>query len=222
MIFDTGLTECLFALTAGTTFAAVLLTAFIAAPCLGIVDAEALADAGDVSLGDIGVRSVHTNVDVSAGTGGSVNGVDELRTAVWIDRVVAGMVGDHHALQSVALGDAHGDGEHDSVAERYDRRLHILLVVVAFGDGVGTLQETALEILVHEVQGNRDMFDAEAFTVHLGKGNLPGIVVAAIIETDAQSDLIFLVIEEGDGVHTSADDNYRIFHYVFVFDFYLF
>ena len=118
------------------------------------------------------------------------------------------MVGDEYLLQVVALGDADGDAQHDAVAERHHSRLHVLGGVMSLRDGVGTLQERTLEILVHEAQVDGDVLDAQSLAMHLGERNLSLIVVGAIVETDAQGYLVFLVVEQGDAVHAAAHDDY--------------
>ena len=122
--------------------------------------------------------------------------------------MVAAMIGDEHFLQVVALGDADGDAQHDAIAEGHYGALHVVCGIMTLGDGISTLQERTLEVLVHEPQVDGDMLDAQTLTMHLGKGYLALVVIATIIETNAQGYLVLLVIEQGDAVHTSAHDNH--------------
>ena len=189
-----------------------LLAALVAAPCLGIVDAEALSDACDVCLGDGGVGCHNPYADVCARLSRRVDGFDEVLTAVGIDGVVASVVGDKHLGQSVALGDAHGDGEHYAVTEGHDGGLHVLVLVVSLGDGVGSGEEARLEVLVHEVQWDGDVLDAQPFAMHLGEGYLACVVVAAIVEGNAHGYLVLVFIEQGDAVHSPAHNYSCILH----------
>ena len=103
-----------------------LVATFVAAPCLGVVDAESSTTSRDVGLCDIGVRSHYMHVDVCASLRRLVYGVDKLGTAVGLDGVVAAVVGNEHVLKIVALGNANGNRQHDAVAERHHRRFHVL------------------------------------------------------------------------------------------------
>ena len=74
--------------------------------------------------------------------------------------MVAPVVGHHHVFQSVRLSDTNSYRQHDAIAERHHRRLHILVGIVAFGYLFPTLQQRTLEVFRHEVQWDGDMFDA--------------------------------------------------------------
>ena len=134
------------------------------------------------------------DVDVGAGSGRLVEGIDKLGTTVGIDGVVATVVGHHDVFQAVRLSHTHGNGQHDAIAEGYHRRLHILVGIVTLGNLLATLQQRTLKVLGHEVQGNDDMLDAQLLTMPLGKGNLAGIVLRTIVERDSQGDALLLVV----------------------------
>ena len=164
-VFNSGIAQCLLALHAGAAFAAVLVSALVARPRLRVVDAQLLTPSGNVALRYAGVWRNHSHSVVRPRRCGAAHCRDEFRPAVGVYGVVTAVVGNHHVVQSVALGDAGSDGEHYAVAERYHSRLHVLVLVMALRYGVGTLEQTALEVFVHELQRNRDMLDAEALAV---------------------------------------------------------
>ena len=56
------------------------------------------------------------------------------------------------------------------------------------------LQQRAHEILRHKVQGYRNVPDAQPFTMHTGKRNLPGIVLRTIVKRDGKSYALLLII----------------------------
>ena len=66
----------------------------------------------------------------------SVESLYELWTTVRIDGVIATVIGHHHVLKVVALCHPCSDGEHDTIAERHYRRLHILISIMAFRNGL--------------------------------------------------------------------------------------
>ena len=73
--------------------------------------------------------------------------------------MVAVVVGDEHTVQSAALSQSAAYGKHDAVTERYHRRLHILLVIIAFGNSVSTFEQRRLEVAVHKVERNDNMLN---------------------------------------------------------------
>ena len=73
--------------------------------------------------------------------------------------MIAGMICYKHLLQAVALGNACCQGKHNTVAERHNRRLHVALVIVALGYGIGSVKQRALEIIVHEGQRHNDVLN---------------------------------------------------------------
>ena len=121
--------------------------------------------------------------------------------------MVTGMIGDEHPLESAALGHADGYAQHDAVAEGHHRGAHVHVVVVALRNGVGALQQTRLEVLVDEVQGDDDVLNAQTLAVEAGEGYLTGIVVAAIVEGQCKGNLVLVVVEQGHAVHASAQND---------------
>ena len=116
------------------------LKAFIAAPRLGIVDAEGFSTAGDVGLGEGGVGCDEADTEVGACLGSLAEGFYERVAAVGVDGVVAAAVGHHHVAQPSALGHADGNRQHDAVAKGYDGGVHVGVLVVSFGNGVGAAE----------------------------------------------------------------------------------
>lgn len=57
-----------------------------------------------------------------------------------------------------------------------------------------------------------DVFDAELLAMPRGALGLPLVVIAAVVECNGQSDLLGLFMQEGDAIHASRNDDYRIFH----------
>ena len=77
------------------------------------------------------------HIDKGSCLGSPVDGRDKLRTAVRINSVVASMIGYQHLLQVVALSYADGNAQHDAVAERHHRRLHVLVGIMSFWNSIG-------------------------------------------------------------------------------------
>ena len=138
---DTGKGEGFAAFATGAAASAMVLAALVAGPRFGIIDAKVFAAAGDIGLGDGCVGCEELYVLVGSGTYGIVHGVDELGTAVGIDSMVAGVVGNHDGGEVVVLGESGCYGKHDAVAEGHDGGAHVGIIVVSLGDGVGTLEE---------------------------------------------------------------------------------
>ena len=105
------------------------------------------------------------------------------------------MIGNKHLVEIVALCYADGDGKHNAVAERHNRRLHVIVSIMSFGDGLRTIKQARLEILVHEVEVYCNVFDAESLAVHLGKRYLSCVVIATVVERNAECNLVFVVVE---------------------------
>ena len=125
--------------------------------------------------------------------------------------MVPRMIGNHDTPQAVALGNAAGDSQHDAVAERHHCRFHVLVIIVAVGDSIGTLEQCALEVLVHEVQWNNQVLDAQALTVHDGTAALTAVLGAAVVKGDGQGNLVLVLIEHGCRVHAARSNDYRVF-----------
>ena len=122
--------------------------------------------------------------------------------------MISSMIGYKHLLQIIALCNADGDAQHDAITERNHRGFHIVISIMSLRDGISSFEETALEILVHKAQIDGNMFDTKTLAMHFGKGNLTLIMIGTIIETDSQSYLVLLVVEQRDTVHTTAHNNH--------------
>ena len=168
--------------------------AFVAAPCLGIVDAEAFADGGDVRLRDVGVGSGNLDMGVGARLCSRRHGVDEGAAAVGIYGVVTAVVGYEDTAQPVALRYARRDAEHDAIAEGHHGGQHIAVLVVPFRNGVSALEQRARKVSVHEVEVDGDVGDAEPTAVQGSKGQLTAVVVTAVIEGYCKCNVVTVVI----------------------------
>ena len=56
------------------------------------------------------------------------------------------------------------------------------------------------------------MPDAKTFTMQLGKRDFAFVVVAAVVERQAQGYALLHVVKQRGAVHPAADYNHRIFH----------
>ena len=139
MIFDAGLCECFLAFAARAAYSAVVFSAFVATPCLGVVDVEVFSFGGYLRLGETGVGREELHSVPRTEMDGIIHRLDELRAAVGVDSMVSGMVRQHDVLQFVILGNARRNREHDAIPEGNDSRFHVFLIVVALGDGVRAL-----------------------------------------------------------------------------------
>ena len=178
---------------------------------MGVVNAEFGATAYEGGLGEVGVGGVEADAVVGAGLHGPTHRVDEARRAVGVDGVVAAVVGHQHTLQATAFGQPAGHAEHDAVAEGDHRGAHILLGIVARGDGVGAGGERRGEVAPHEGEVDHQVLDAEALAVPFGAGLLAGGMVVAIAEGDGQGDAVVLLVEEGGGVEPTGVDEDGVF-----------
>ena len=91
--------------------------------------------------------------------------------------MVAAVVGDEHMFQPAAFGKSAGHREHYAVAERHHRAFHVIGVIAAVGNGVGSGQQRAFEVFSHETEGNHYVLDAERRTLAPGAGYLPPVMV---------------------------------------------
>ena len=74
IVYYASLRESLLALNTGAAFAAMLSTALVAAPCLGVVYAETLAYTRDVCLCNAGIGSHYPHIIVCSCCGSCVDG----------------------------------------------------------------------------------------------------------------------------------------------------
>src|SRR5574344_162151 len=148
------------------------------------------------------------HIHVSACLGGRIEGGYKVRATVRIYGVVTTMICHHYISKTSALRHADSNGKHDTVTERYHSAFHVGIIVIALWYSIGTLQQTALEVLMHKIQGNGDVRYAQSFTVQFSKRYFAGIVIAAIVKADGKRYRVLVIVKHGDGVHSSAYDNY--------------
>ena len=137
-VFYPRFCQGLSALTTRSATPAMLVASLVTAPRFGKIHPELLPSAGDIRLGYAGIRGKNTHLFIGSGGGGSRHRCHKIGTTVGIDGMVAAMIGHHYIFQTVALGHADGYGKHNTIAERHHCRLHVPLVVTAFGDSVCT------------------------------------------------------------------------------------
>ena len=118
--------------------------------------------------------------------------------------MVATMIGHHYISKSVALSNAHGNGEHDAIAEGYDGRLHVVVGIMALRDVLAAFEQGTDEITGHEVEGDDDMADAQPLAVQLCKGNLALVMLRAVVEGDGEGNALLLVIQQSGGVYPTT------------------
>ena len=146
-IVDAGVTKGLDALAAGAALAAMLLATLVARVGHRVIHAHSLAVTSDVGLAEVCVRREDLYALVGALLHRHRHGIDKRLSAIGIDGMVTGMVGNHHAVQSITLGNAAGNGKHDAVAEWHHSRLHVLVVVVALRNLLGAIAQQCIELL---------------------------------------------------------------------------
>ena len=184
------------------------IASLITAPRFGMVDAEFRPDTHDVGFCNVGKGCFYAGVVERSRLRGSSHCFNKFRATVWINGVIATMVGNVYAVEIVAFGNACCDGEHDAVAERHNRRLHILLFVMPFGNFVRPLQERTLEVLLHKLQGNNNVAYAQALAMQRCKRQFAARMVLSIVERDSQGNGFSLVVQERNGVEPTANDDY--------------
>ena len=150
----------------------------------GIVYADGFAPQGDIPFGDVAVRGNHLNPVVSAGLHGSGKSVYEFRAAVRIDGVVSAVIGQHNGIQLIAFCQAGRHGQHNAIAEGHHGAFHILIGIGALGNVSSTEEKIAFEILADKTQRNHQMLDTQPLAIFHRTGNLPGIVLGAVVEGD--------------------------------------
>ena len=194
LIINGGSSEGLTALDTGAAATAMVFSPLVTRPRLAIIYAQRLAATGNVSFGDVCIGRAQTDVDEGACGGSLVEGVDKLRSAVGIDGMIASVVGHHNVSESVALGNAHGDAEHDAITEGYDGRLHVLVGIMTLGNVLTAFEQGTDEVFGHEIEGDDDMANAQTLAVELRKGNLALVMLRAVVEGDGEGNALLLVI----------------------------
>ena len=212
MIFDAGLGESFFAFAAGSADAAMMLAAFVATPGLGVVEVEVLAFGGYLGFGEMGIRREQFDTVPRTEMDGVVHRFDELGAAVGVDGMVAGMVRQHDILKMVVFRNTGGYRKHDAVTEGYDGRFHVLVVVIAFGNGVCAGQEGRTEELLDERQADDLVRNTEPLAMQFGEVQFAVVMIAAVMEGERHSDPVLVLIEHGGGVKSAGENDDTIFH----------
>ena len=122
--------------------------------------------------------------------------------------MIATMVSNENFLQVVTLSNADGNAQHDSITERNHRTLHIISSIMTFRNRIGTFKKRTFEILMHETQIYRNMLDSQTLTMHLGEGNFTLVMITSIVKTNAECNLVFLIVEQRDAIHAAAHNDY--------------
>ena len=122
--------------------------------------------------------------------------------------MIATMVSNENFLQVVTLCNADGNAQHDSITERNHRTLHIISSIMTFRNRIGTFKKRTLEILMHETQIYRNMLDSQTLTMHLGERNFTLVMITSIVKTNAECNLVFLIVEQRDAIHAAAHNDY--------------
>ena len=110
MIFNAGLCEGFFAFAAGPADTAMMLAAFVTTPGLGVVEMKVFAFGCNLSLGETGIRREELNPVPRTEMDGIIHRLDELRTAVGVDGVIAGMISQQDVLEMIVLRYTGSDG----------------------------------------------------------------------------------------------------------------
>lgn len=177
---------------------------------MGVVDVEFGSACGDVFFAKRDEGAEDLDVGVGACGDGLRHGGEEVFAAVGVDGVVTGVGGDDEAFGADAFGEASGDGEEDAVAEGDDGALHVVFLVVAFGDVAAGLEEVALEELVHEGEVGGVEGDAGLLCLPAGHGEFFGVVLGGVVDAKAGDDIMAFRqgVPEGDGgVHTAGKED---------------
>ena len=188
------------------------LAALVARPGLPVIHAKRFAPARNIRFRNQRVRSVNRDVRVSARRHRLRHGIYKFLAAIRVNIMVAKMVRHHHTFQAVALSNARGDGQHDAVTERHHRRFHIFVGVRPFGNRICARQQRRLEIIVHELERNREVFDSKFFAMELCKRNFTAIVVAAVIKRNGKRYLACTLVKQGRTVHSAGQDQQSVLH----------
>ena len=61
-------------------------------------------------------------------------------------------------------------------------------------DGTIARKQRTTEILAHKLKGNDHMLNAQSLTMHAGKWNFLGIMIAAIVKGNSQSNSLLIIV----------------------------
>jgi hypothetical protein len=102
----------------------------------------------------------------------------------------------------------------DAIPEGHYAADNMKSTVVPFRNGImlsiaiGTFKKRTLEILMHETQIYRNMLDSQTLTMHLGERNFTLVMITSIVKTNAECNLVFLIVEQRDAIHAAAHNDY--------------
>ena len=188
----------------------------ITRPRFGIIYAQRPAAARNVGLADVGIWRHNAYTSECACLNSSIHSGDKFGATIGINGVVAAVIGNKNLSQAIAFGYACRHCEHHAVAKRHNGRLHILLVVTTVGYAFATLQQATLKVLVHKAKRYNHMRNAQTLAMQGRQRQFVVVMVAAIVERNAQCNLVFLFVKQRNAVHSATHYNYRIFHLLFI------
>ena len=206
---DAGGGEGFAALAAGGALAAVEFAAAVAGVGVGEIHTELGAGGGYFCLGagDEGAQNLQIRVG-AVGNGGR-HGCHELLPAVGVDGVVATVGGDDQSFCTLAFGDAGGNGQKNAVAEGDDGLFHVLLGVVAGGNGICPAQQGAFQMRRDGTQVDFVVGHAAVLSLPAGAGQFSGGVVAAVVEGKGADHLVVAQrpVQGGGGIQPAGKEN---------------
>ena len=185
----------------------------VAGPSVGEVDAELMADGGDVFFAHVDEGAQDLHVGIGASRDRLRHGGEKVFAAIRIDGVVARVCGDDETFCSNAFGKASGDREQDAIAEGHHSAFHVFFFVVPLGDFATGLEEVALEEVVHKGEVGDLKRDSRFLSLPTGHGEFLGVVLGGVIDAEASDHFVTLSegVPEGDGgIHTAGEKEDRL------------
>ena len=184
--------------------------AFVAG--IGVLEgySKAAAFKCNLALGHIAEGGKQAYVLVGALRYGPVHCLYEAGTAVRINGVVSGVVGNEDGVQPVVFCQTGGYGEHNAVAEGNHGAFHIVCVVVLVGDLRASFQNAAVKVFSNEVQGNYEVLYSKDFAVFNRAVCLLLVLTGSVGESYCQGNLFPVFIQKGGAVHPSGIYQYCI------------
>lgn len=202
----------LLAFDAGAASATGGITAFVARPRFGVIDTQCQSASYNVCFADVGVRGNDVEMGKCTFRHGIIHCLNEVGTTVRINDVITSVIGYQQFGKALTLSYSCCDGQHYPITKWYNGRFHIFFAVAPIGDSIGTPEQTAFEVFVDKSQINSDVGNTQSFAVHSGQWKLVVVMVATIVERYAEGDGVFFIVEQGNTVHSTADDDNRVFH----------
>ena len=108
--------------------------------------------------------------------------------------MVSRMVGQHDILQFLVLCDTCCDRKHDTITERHNSGLHVVFIIIAFGDSVRSFEQGRMKEFLKERQCHDLMRDTEAFAMQFGEREFFVIMVTAVVKRHSQRDALAKLI----------------------------